>query len=85
MQYRKIFGASGDAPSSFSQPALAGFVFLDTDLKTRRRTRDEKVGGRGSCRAKLSANRQVGKSASRETAANSDWRMLKQQRVANGE
>jgi hypothetical protein len=44
-----------------------------------------KMGGRGSCRAEFSANRQVGKSASRETAANSDWRMLKQQRVANGE
>ncbi len=32
----------------------------------------------------LSANREINKSASRETAANSDWRMLKQQRVANG-
>jgi hypothetical protein len=32
MHCRKIFGASGDAPSSFSQPALAGFVFLDTDF-----------------------------------------------------
>jgi hypothetical protein len=33
MHCRKIFGASGDAPSSFSQPALAGFVFVATDLK----------------------------------------------------
>ncbi|MFZ8851304.1 MAG: hypothetical protein ACO2PL_04295 [Armatimonadota bacterium] len=33
----------------------------------------------------LSANREIGKSASRETAANSDWRMVKRQRVANGD
>gem|GEM_PF-6842468 len=75
MHCRKIFGASGDAPSSFSQPALAGFVFLDTDLKTRRRTRDEKVGGRNSCRAE--SYRQIVKSANRQVG--------KRQRIATGE
>jgi hypothetical protein len=68
-------------PACFSR-----LCFCSHRLKTGRRTRDEKVGGRNSCRAESyrqivkSANRQVGK----RTAANSDWRMLKQQRVANG-
>ena len=35
----------------------------------------QKVGGRNSCRAKFSANREVGKSAGRETAANSEQRV----------
>ncbi len=78
MHCRKIFGASGDAPSSFSQPALAGFVFVATDLKRGAGRGTRKMGGRGSCRAETyrqivkSANRQVGK---RQRVANSEWQM----------
>jgi hypothetical protein len=43
-----FFGASGDAPSNFFQPALEGFVLVDTDLKrgVGRGTRDEGKNGR---------------------------------------
>jgi len=63
-----FFGASGDAPSNFFQPALAGFVLVDTDFSWW-------TNWEGEAPAE----------PKRRRFANSDWRMVKRQRMVSSE
>jgi hypothetical protein len=64
-----------------AQPKIAGFVFVATDLKrvAGRGTGDEKMGGRGSCRAKTTASSERRIANSERQMATGEWR------IANGE
>jgi hypothetical protein len=65
----------------FFSPLQQASFFVDTDF-----SRWTKWEGEAPAEPNLSANREIGKSASREMAANGDWRLANgEQRVANSE